>query len=127
MPHSCNSATVLIAEYDYVNRLLMEGILNGENLRTFFASNGHEAVSMVENHPEISLVLMDIKMPVMNGYDATRMIKQLRPELPVIAQTAFTSKEEKEKAIDAGCDGFITKPINKNELLGLMQSLLLKQ
>ncbi len=127
MPHSSNSATVLIAEYDYVNRLLMEGILNGENLRTFFASNGHEAVSMVENHPEISLVLMDIKMPVMNGYDATRMIKQLRPELPVIAQTAFTSKEEKEKAIDAGCDGFITKPINKNELLGLMQSLLLKQ
>ena len=126
MPHS-NFPTVLIADDDYVNRLLIDRFLKGENLNTFFAKNGHEAVQLVEKQPKINLVLMDIKMPVMNGYDATRQIKQLRRELPVIAQTAFTSIEDKEKAIEAGCDGFITKPINKNELLGLMQSLLLKQ
>jgi len=67
---------------------------------------------------------MDIKMPVMNGYEAAREIKKLRPDLPVIIQSAFTSKEDKEKAKAAGCNGFITKPINKSEILDLIQSLL---
>ena len=67
---------------------------------------------------------MDIKMPIMNGFDATKLIKQQRPDLPVIAQSAFTSKEDKEKAKAAGCDNFITKPINKNELLDMMNKLL---
>ncbi len=126
MPHSNNAPTVLIAEDDYVNLRLMERILKKENLSTCFANNGQEAVSMVENHPEINLVLMDIEMPVMNGYDATRQIKQLRPELPVIAHTAFSSREDKEKALEAGCTSFITMPIKKRELLELVQSLLLK-
>ncbi len=67
---------------------------------------------------------MDIKMPVMNGFDATRLIKQQRPDLPVIAQSAFTSKEVNEKAQEAGCDSFITKPIKKSELLEMMQLLI---
>ena len=67
---------------------------------------------------------MDIKMPIMNGFEATKLIKHQRPELPVIAQSAFTSKEEREKAKDAGCDNFITKPIKKSELLEMMQALL---
>ena len=67
---------------------------------------------------------MDIKMPVMNGLEATWRIKQLRPELPVISQTAFTSNEDMEKAIKAGCDRVILKPINKNELLELISELL---
>ena len=60
----------------------------------------------------------------MNGYEATRQIKQMRPELPVIAQTAFTSKEEMVKAQEAGCVSFITKPIRKNDMLGLVKKLL---
>ena len=83
-----------------------------------------EAVELVEHHPEINLVLMDIKMPVMNGYEATRLIKEQRPDLPVIAQSAFTSNEEREKARKAGCDSFITKPINKTELLELITKQL---
>ena len=67
---------------------------------------------------------MDIKMPVMNGYEATKLIKEQRPDLPIIAQSAFTSKEEKEKAKEAGCDSFITKPINKSELIELIKVLL---
>jgi len=70
------------------------------------------------------MVLMDIKMPVMNGFEATRLIKKQRPELPVIAQSAFTSKEEREKARDAGCDSFITKPISKSALFDLLHKLL---
>lgn len=79
---------------------------------------------MAERHPEIDIVLMDIKMPVMNGYDATRLIKQMRPGLPVIVQTAFTSADERQKAGSAGCDAYITKPVKKNELLELIGALL---
>ena len=88
------------------------------------AENGLAALQLAENHPEINLVLMDINMPVMNGYDATSRIKQLRPELPVIAQTALTTHEEREMAKKAGCDGFIAKPIKKNELLEMINKLL---
>ena len=79
---------------------------------------------LVKRHPDIKLVLMDIKMPLLNGYEATRQIKLIRPDLPVIAQAAFTSKEDKEKAKRAGFDRFITKPIKKSELLEMIQDLL---
>jgi len=116
--------TVLIAEDDAVSSLLLKKNLAGENINTIFAVNGVEAIEMVRQYHEIDIVLMDIKMPLMNGYEATRLIKELRPDLPVIIQTAFTSKEERENAKKAGCDGYITKPINKIELHKLMLKLL---
>ena len=119
-----SSTTILIAEDDEVSTMLLERTMKGENMTFLHAGNGLEAVGIVKDHPEIDLVLMDIKMPVMNGYEATRQIKQIRPGLPVISQTAFTSKENRVKAEEAGCDSFITKPINKNELLGLLKELL---
>ena len=119
LPHLC----ILIAEDDEVSTVLLKRNLTGENFTILCAVNGWEAVELVQHHPEINLVLMDIKMPVMNGFEATRLIKQQRPDLPVIAQSAFTSKEDKEKAKKAGCDSFITKPIKKNELLQMMLDL----
>ncbi len=67
---------------------------------------------------------MDLKMPIMNGFEATKLIKLRRPDLPVIAQTAFTSTEDKEKTREVGCDSFIIKPINKSELLELIHKLI---
>jgi len=116
--------TVLIVEDDAVSSLLLKKNLTGEHINTLFAVNGKEAVELVRLHNEISIVLMDIRMPLMNGFETTRLIKELRPGLPIIVQTAFTSKEEKEKSIEAGCDGYINKPINKAELLELIQKLL---
>ena len=118
-PHP--ALTILIAEDDEMCRLLLQKNLKGENIAILYAVNGQEAVEQVKCHPEITLVLMDIKMPVMNGYEATRLIKQLRPDLPVIAQSAFISKEDQEKAREAGCDSFLTKPIYKSELLEVIQ------
>ena len=118
------SLTILIAEDDDLSTILLKRSLKGENINILCAENGWEAVELVEHHPEINLVLMDIKMPVMNGYEATRLIKLHRPDLSVIAQSAFTSKEERDKAYEAGCDNFITKPISKSELLEMMQALL---
>jgi PAS domain S-box-containing protein len=117
--------TILVAEDDELSRLLLKKSLTGENIRILCALSGTEAVEMVELHPEIDLVLMDIKMPQLNGYDATRLIKQKRPELAVIAQTAFSMADERRKAREAGCDGFIVKPVKKKELLELMKELLI--
>ena len=120
LPHFC----ILIAEDDEVSTVLLKHNLKGENVTILCAVNGWEAVELVQHHPEINLVLMDIKMPVMNGFEATRLIKQQRPDLPVIAQSAFTSIGDKEKAKEAGCDSFITKPIRKSELLELIQDII---
>ena len=121
--HSALHFNILIAEDDAVSTLLLKKSFKGENITFLCAENGWEAMELVQHHPEINLVLMDIKMPIMNGYEATRLIKEHSPLLPVIVQSAFTSKEEKQKAKEAGCDAFITKPINKRELLVLIKAL----
>jgi PAS domain S-box-containing protein len=117
--------TILVAEDDAVSRMLLEKTLDNENIRVLSARTGREAVEMVGCNPEIDIVLMDIKMPVMNGYDATMLVKQMRPGLPVIAQTAFSMADDRQKAMDAGCDGFIMKPVKKHELLELIGTLLI--
>jgi PAS domain S-box-containing protein len=119
------SLTILIAEDDEVSRVLLQKSIKGENIRMLSAVTGIEAVEMVRRHPEIDVVLMDIKMPQMNGYEATTLIKQIRPELPVIAQTAFSMADDRQKALEAGCDGFIMKPVKRHELLELMKELLI--
>ena len=114
---------ILIAEDDSMSTLLMKKMLQGENITILYAVNGRQAVEIIKLHPEINLVLMDVQMPEMSGFEATKLIKQLRPDLPVIIQTALTTKEDREKAQEAGSNSFITKPINKTELLNLIHKL----
>lgn len=118
---------VLIVEDDDVNYLFLETILSKNNITTLRASNGIEAVEMCKKDQHIDLVLMDIKLPLMNGYEATKEIKELRPDLPIIAQTAYAMHEDREKAAKAGCDGYIPKPIVASELLRLINNLLTKK
>ncbi|NTW68801.1 MAG: PAS domain S-box protein [Chlorobiaceae bacterium] len=118
--------TILVAEDDAISSLLLKKTLHAENLTILSVGNGRDAVEQVKQHPEIKLVLMDIKMPFMNGFDSTRLIKELRPELPVIVQTAFSSAIEKEKAQEAGCDSFVTKPVKKEQLLELITRFVTK-
>lgn len=112
---------VLVVEDDEINFLFLEAILAKNKIRIIRASNGTEAVEMCQKHPEIKLVLMDIKLPKMNGYEATRQIKKQNPGLPVIAQTAYAMLEDREKALAAGCDGYISKPIIKEDLLKIIE------
>jgi len=109
--------TILVVDDDSISRLLLKGVLSGQNVKVILAENGREAVEKVETEPDIHVVLMDMKMPVMNGYEATSRIKVIRPDLPVIAQTAFSDPSEKETAKKAGCDVVLGKPINSEELL----------
>jgi CheY-like chemotaxis protein len=88
---------------------------------------GIETVEICRNNPDIDLVLMDIQMPIMNGYDATRQIRQFNKDVIIIAQTAFGLSGDREKAIEAGCNDYISKPIKKDELIALIDKQINKK
>ncbi len=122
-----NKNIVLVAEDEEINFLYIETILEDEiekDLHILHAKNGLEAVKICENNPEIKLVLMDIKMPKMNGNQATMHIRTFRPLLPIVAQTAFTTDEDKKEALDAGCNDFISKPIDREILIELIKKYI---
>jgi PAS domain S-box-containing protein len=112
--------TILVAEDEMFNYSYIEEILNQTNVQILHAWDGKEAVEIVRRHPEISLVLMDIKMPGMDGYTATRLIKKMRPKLPVIAQTAYALSENKENNLQAGFDHYISKPVSHNFFMKIL-------
>lgn len=116
-PVTVRGNTILIAEDEHSNYTLVETILEPYGFELIHARNGEEALEAVRKRPEINLVLMDIKMPVMNGLDATRLIKAERPALPVIAVTAYALKGDEENILGAGCDGYLAKPVRKATLL----------
>lgn len=112
--------TILIAEDEYSNLLLIKILLEKFNLEILHAGTGQEAVKYCQENPAIDLVLMDLKMPGMDGFDATRVIKKQRPEVPVIALSAYTLDTEKEKAMAAGCDDYLSKPLSKQDLYNML-------
>ncbi|MFP4468306.1 MAG: PAS domain S-box protein [Bacteroidales bacterium] len=114
-------AKVLVAEDERHNFELTNTILKTYDVEVLHAWNGEEAVAIFKKDKDIDLVLMDIKMPVLNGLKATREIKQLRPHIPVIAMTAYAQKGDKDKALDAGCDDYLPKPISIDHFMGVIQ------
>ncbi|MCK9423113.1 MAG: PAS domain S-box protein [Bacteroidales bacterium] len=108
---------ILIAEDDESNYLYLEAILKKAPVTVLIADNGEKAVELCRAHPEISLILMDIKMPVMDGLEATREIKSFRKDIPIIAVTAFAMSGDENKALEAGCDDYLAKPVRKELLL----------
>lgn len=117
-------ATVLIAEDEVYNYYYMEELLKPLKIKTLHARNGVEAVELVKSNKDISLVLMDIKMPEMDGLTATRLIKQLKPQLPVVAQTAYESREDRDKAKASGVDYYMTKPISRVLFMEVMNQYI---
>jgi CheY-like chemotaxis protein len=116
--------TILVAEDDDSSYTFLKQLLSKTNARLVRAINGKEVVEAVKFTEDIDIVLMDIQMPLLNGYDATRQIKELKPHLPIIAQTAFAMEGDKEKSILAGCDDYITKPIQPRQLLAKIGQFL---
>jgi PAS domain S-box-containing protein len=114
-PHSAGKKTILIAEDDNNNFYLIKQLLSGLDANIIHASNGVEAVKICSTETKIDLILMDIKMPVMDGYTATREILQQFPSMKILAQTAYADDEVKAK--DAGCIGFISKPFNNQKFI----------
>lgn len=116
----------LVVEDVDSNYDLLRVILESSGAYVQRACNGIEAVEMSRDNPDFDLILMDIQLPEMNGYLATAEIKKFRPEVPIIAQTAFAMANEKEACIEAGCDGYIAKPIKAHLLLPVLFEMLRK-
>lgn len=108
---------ILVAEDDSISLKFISKILKifGENL--LIARNGFEAVNLCKKNPDIDIILMDIQMPVMNGYEAIKKIREFNQDVIIITQSAFVFTDEAEKAIEVGGNGYISKPINKNQLI----------
>lgn len=118
--HNLGNETILIAEDDNINFLLLKKILQLRNYTILRAKNGQEAVDICRVNTDIDLVFMDVKMPVMNGLDAFKIIKKTNPDLIVIAQTAYSSAEDKEMILNLGFKNYITKPLNKEKIFELL-------
>ncbi|HZL10626.1 MAG TPA: ATP-binding protein [Prolixibacteraceae bacterium] len=112
---------ILIAEDDEVSEMLISIMINSLGNEILKARTGIEAVKTCKNNPDIDLIIMDIQMPEMGGYEATRQIRQFNKDVVIIAQTAYGLSGDREKTLEAGCNDYISKPINKVELLALIQ------
>jgi hypothetical protein len=109
---------ILVAEDDESNFRLIKYFLAKVNAEIIRAGNGKEAVEKLLSGNKIDLILMDIGMPVMDGYTATRLIRETNQALPIIAQTAYA--EDMKRAIECGCNGFISKPFDKKHLISTL-------
>ena len=112
---------ILIAEDDEVSESLLSITLKSLSSEIIYAKTGVEAFEKFKNNMDVDLILMDIQMPEMNGYNATKIIRELNKDVIIIAQTAFGLYGDEEKALEVGCNDYIAKPINKNKLLDIIQ------
>lgn len=115
---------ILIAEDEELNYLLMFEFFREAEVNILHAENGKQAVQMFKKNEDISLIIMDLKMPVMSGFEATALIKKIKPEIPIIAQTAYAMSTDRARALDAGCDDYIAKPIIFEEFIKLISKYL---
>lgn len=121
---SVGNEIILIAEDNDVNFILLKKILTARNYTILRAKNGQEAVDMCKENQKINLVFMDIEMPVMDGIKAFENIKNLKPNLSIVAQTAHASIEDEERILSLGFDSYITKPLKKEKIFELLDALL---
>jgi PAS domain S-box-containing protein len=114
---------VLIAEDDEASIIYLEALL-GEKFKTvYFSTNGKDVIQKIKEHPEIDLILMDVKMPILDGLSATREIRKFNRDIKIIAQTAYAMESDNAHAVEAGCDGYISKPLNEEDLFKLIARL----
>lgn len=112
--------TILVAEDDESNYLYLKTILDTIGFPHIHAANGSEAIEKCQQNPEINLILMDIKMPVMNGIEATKQIRKFKPDIPIIAITAYAQTGDEHLFIEAGCNDYLAKPLRKDRLIKLL-------
>lgn len=125
--NSWENKKILIAEDEETNYLFIEAILEDTKAQLLWAKNGSDAVQVFSQQNDIDLILMDIKMPEMDGITATRQIRLKNTSVPIIAQTAYAMSEDKTKCMNAGCNDYLTKPINHKVLLSTIEKYLFRK
>ena len=124
MANQVKNLKILIAEDDEVSSELLSAIVSDISHEIINATTGREAVEACRDIPDIDIVLMDIQMPEMNGYEATQQIRTFNKDVIIIAQTAYGLTGDREKSLDAGCNDYITKPIKPKVLVSKVKALL---
>ena len=115
---------ILIVEDDLSSRLYLNKILEKTGIAIFNAGDGQEAFNVILNNPDIDIVLMDIQLPVMDGYITAKKMRSFRKELIIIAQTSYSLSDDKEKIMNSGFDDYLTKPIFAHILIEKLTSHL---
>ncbi len=115
---------ILIVDDEEFNWLLIKDALEDTRAIVIWARVGQEAVDLVAAGEHYDLILMDMKMPVLDGFETTVLIKKINPEIPVIAQTAYAMPDERNKCMEVGCDDYLSKPISMEELLKTIKKYL---
>lgn len=116
--------TILVVEDDYSSTFFLKEVLKDSGISIIYAGDGQEAVDICKSELKIDIILMDIRMPVMGGFEATRAIRLVRPEVPIIAQTANAVYDTRLLCVEAGCNDYISKPIDSVELLQKISEFL---
>lgn len=117
---------ILIAEDEDSNYRYLEMVLSKTQVELYWAKDGIQAIEYCKKH-QPDLILMDIKMPNMDGLDATREIKKIHPEIPIIAQTAFAMENDEHLSLEAGCNSYLSKPIRANKLIETLSTFLISE
>lgn len=113
--------TILVVEDDEISLEFLKELFDPYKINIIEVINGKEAIEICKTNPDIDIVLMDVQLPVLNGRDAMKEIKKIRPDLPVIAQTAFAMSGDREKYLKEGFNSYISKPINLQELISIVE------
>ncbi len=111
---------IIVAEDDKTSFFFLKYILEGISANILHAKNGREAIELIKNNPDTDIILMDSKMPELNGIDAVKQIRKFNSNVFIIAQTAYAQDDYRSRTIEAGCNDYIEKPINKNKLLEII-------
>ncbi|MFN8254348.1 MAG: PAS domain S-box protein [Bacteroidales bacterium] len=115
---------ILIVEDDRNSMFYLKEILTSNSINLFFAANGKEALNVFSENPQINLILMDLKMPVMNGFEATKAIRKENQNVIIVAQTAFSAEQERKLAFNSGCNEYLTKPLNREVLFEMIKKFV---
>jgi CheY-like chemotaxis protein len=123
LKNDLRNITIMIVDDEENNFLFMKDVLRPSKASLIWARVGQEAIDIIESGKKIDVILMDMKMPVMDGYETTRAIKKIDKTIPVIAQTAYAMPKEKTRCLEAGCDAYISKPVITRILIKLIAEL----
>ncbi len=116
--------SILIAEDEPVSISYLAEVIKDISYKIYYADNGATALDLFKKNPDINIILMDMKMPVMDGFEATKKIREINKDVVIIAQTAYALKNDREKTLEAGCTDYIAKPVDKNELMRLIRKYM---
>jgi len=123
--HQTNQPVViLIVEDELFNYIYFSEVLKLHDIHTIKAENGEEALEAVRQNPDIDLILMDIKMPFMDGYEAYNAIREIQPDIPIVAQTAYALSHERQEILNYGFNDYIAKPVEEEQLMEVIHNNL---